>query len=85
MTQTRQHEARVHGERDDQNPDKPVTFWTVVKSTLAAAIGVQSRRNRERDFEHGTPAAFITAGIIFTLGFIAVLVLVVRWVIGQAG
>ncbi|MCC5885305.1 MAG: DUF2970 domain-containing protein [Gammaproteobacteria bacterium] len=61
-----------------------VTFWTIVRSTLAAAIGVQNRANRERDFEHGTPGAFIAAGVIFTVIFVAVLLGVVYVVIRSA-
>jgi hypothetical protein len=43
----------------------------VVRSVLAAALGVQSRKNQERDFQHGKARVFIVAGIIFTLLFIA--------------
>jgi hypothetical protein len=32
-----------------------------VQSTLAAAIGVQSKENRERDFEEGNAGTFIVA------------------------
>lgn len=84
----------MSSERQPDNPgDNPeqeereatkVTFWSVVRSTLAAAIGVQNRANRERDFEHGTPGAFIAAGIIFTVVFVAVLLGVVYMVIRSA-
>lgn len=67
----------------EQRPQN-VTFWTIVRSTLAAAIGVQNQANRERDFEHGTPGAFIAAGLIFTTLFVAVLVGVVYLVIRSA-
>lgn len=70
-------------EEPDERPSK-VTFWTIVRSTLAAAIGVQNRANRERDFEHGTPGAFIAAGIIFTVMFVAVLAGVVYFVTRSA-
>ncbi len=56
-------------------------FWSIVLSTLAAAIGVQSEKNRQRDFSQGRPAVFITAGILFTLLFILTVVSVVHWVI----
>ena len=82
MSQTQQPQHQADSDQDARESEQQVTFWTVVKSTMAAAIGVQSRKNRERDFQHGSPAAFITAGLIFTAGFIAVLVLIVRWVIG---
>ena len=49
----------------------------VVKSTLAAAIGVQSKKNRERDFEEGNAGTFIVAGILFTVLFVATIVVVV--------
>ena len=49
----------------------------VVQSTLAAAIGVQSKKNRERDFEEGNAGTFIVAGILFTVLFIATIVVVV--------
>ena len=49
----------------------------VVRSTLAAAIGVQSKKNRERDFEEGNAGTFIVAGILFTVLFVATIVVVV--------
>lgn len=52
----------------------------VVQSTLAAAIGVQSKKNRERDFEEGNAGTFIVAGILFTVLFVATIVVVVSTV-----
>ena len=49
----------------------------VVQSTLAAAIGVQSKKNRERDFEEGNTGTFIVSGILFTVLFVATIVVVV--------
>ena len=53
----------------------------IIQSTLAAAIGVQSKKNRERDFEEGNAGAFIAAGIMFTTLFIATVLGVVQWVL----
>lgn len=53
----------------------------IIQSTLAAAIGVQSKKNRERDFEEGNAGAFIAAGISFTALFIATVLGVVQWVL----
>jgi hypothetical protein len=64
----------------DQN--KP-NFWTIVISTLAAFIGVQSDRNRARDFKHGNICSFIIAGIIFTITFIVCITTVVRSVVNS--
>ena len=56
--------------------NKP-SLISVVKSILAAAIGVQSDKNRTRDFEQGSPLTFIVGGIVFTLVFIVSLSLIV--------
>ena len=53
----------------------------IIRSTLAAAIGVQSKKNRERDFEEGNAGAFIAAGIILTDLFITTVLGVVQWVL----
>lgn len=63
-----------------QEPQKP-SFWQIVQSTLAAAIGVQSGKNRERDFTHGSIKAYLAAGLIFTTLFVLAVVSVVTLVL----
>ena len=65
-------------------PKRP-SFGQLVLSTLAAAIGVQSNKNRERDFTGGSIKVYIAAGIIFTTLFVLTLVLVVKTVLGNMG
>jgi hypothetical protein len=60
-------------------------FKAVLMSTLAAALGVQSNKNRERDFKHGNIKVFAIAGIIFTVLFIAAVITVVKMVLNNAG
>ena len=57
----------------------------VVSSVLAAGLGVQSSKNRERDFKQGNFGVFVAAGIIFTLGFMGTLYLIVQIVLKSAG
>jgi len=56
-------------------------FKQILQSTLAAAFGVQSQKNREQDFEEGNAGWFILAGIIFTVIFIFTVLAVVTIVI----
>lgn len=63
-----------------QNAGK-MTPLQVIGSVLAAAFGVQSNRNRERDFKHGSARAFILAGLMGTVVFILSVVLVVKLVL----
>ena len=53
----------------------------VISSVFAAMIGVQSDKNRERDFNAANPKAYIIAGVIFTIGFVATVITVVNIVI----
>jgi len=53
-------------------------FINVLKSAMAAAFGVQSNKNRERDFSQGKPVHFIIAGIILTICFVCVIILLVK-------
>lgn len=66
---------------DDRPDGKPPTFWQMVHSVLAAALGVQSNRNRERDFTHGKPVHFLLLGAVFTVLFVVILFLVVQLVL----
>ncbi|MET4694582.1 DUF2970 domain-containing protein [Endozoicomonas lisbonensis] len=60
-------------------------FRAILQSALASAFGVQSKKNRDRDFQKGRPADFIIAGIVGTLLFITALVVVVNLVLGVSG
>ncbi|MBK4987978.1 MULTISPECIES: DUF2970 domain-containing protein [unclassified Pseudomonas] len=59
---------------DDDRQGKPPTLWQMLQSILAAAFGVQSGKNRARDFTHGKASHFIVLGVLFTLAFVAVLI-----------
>lgn len=61
------------------------TLWQVIKSVMAAMFGVQNSEDRERDFTHGNPWAFIVVGIVLVTIFVLVLIGVVQWVVADAG
>ena len=62
-----------------------ITFLQLLKSTLAAFIGVQSNANRERDFKHGKISHFIGIGLLFGVLFICTIIGVVQIVIRSTG
>jgi hypothetical protein len=55
-------------------------FKETFKSVGAAFFGVQSDKNRERDFTQGKFSYFIIAGLIAVILFITVLVTIVSLV-----
>ncbi|RJG09246.1 DUF2970 domain-containing protein [Pseudomonas cavernicola] len=69
---------------DDSN-NKPPTLWQMLQSVLAAAFGVQSGKNRARDFTRGKPSHFIILGVLFTTLFVLVILGVVKLVLHFAG
>lgn len=69
----------------DQDERKSLNPMQVVASIFAAGLGVQSSKNRERDFKQGRAGVFIAAGIVFTLFFIGTVFAVVQLVLNSAG
>ena len=63
-----------------QQQQKPPGLKALLQSVLAAALGVQSSKNRERDFTDGKASHFIVAGIVFTFIFIATVATIVNLV-----
>ena len=56
------------------DPDNsPLRFWQVLLSVLAAAFGVQSGKNRQRDFSRGRPLHFVVIGLLATALFVLLL------------
>lgn len=55
----------------------------VVKSVLAAFIGVQSQANREQDFNSGSASSYIIVGLIATALFVLLLVFLVGQITGS--
>lgn len=53
----------------------------IAKSVFAAAAGIQSQKNREQDFQHGSFSSYVIGGVIFTMAFIFVIVLIVSMVL----
>jgi len=70
---------------DDPVDDKPPTLLQMMHSVLAAAFGVQSGKNRARDFTHGKPSHFVVLGIVFTVIFALTLFGIVKLVVHLAG
>ncbi|MCL7930824.1 DUF2970 domain-containing protein [Halomonas llamarensis] len=49
-------------------------MWRVIKSVLAALIGVQKNQQREEDFSSDKPLAFVIAAIFVALLFVLLLI-----------
>lgn len=69
----------------DEQIKRDPGLWEVTKSVLAAFLGVQSRKNYERDFTYGRPWQYIVIGLVGVGLFITLVVSVVMIVMSVAG
>lgn len=65
--------------------EKKLTLREMTSSVLAAALGVQSGKNRARDFVHGKPIHFVILGVGFTMLFVLAMLGLVKLVLYLAG
>lgn len=65
----------------DKQEQKP-TMFQVALSVLAAGFGVQSSKNRERDFKQGNAITFVVVGLIATILFVLIIFGTVTLVLG---
>ncbi|MFT6552758.1 MAG: hypothetical protein ACJA1I_002815 [Zhongshania marina] len=67
-------------EEQDEKTQRPGPL-AVIGSVVAAAFGVQSSRNRERDFTHGRFRNYAITAIIFVGVFITTVFSIVKMVL----
>ncbi|MCK5666336.1 MAG: DUF2970 domain-containing protein [Thiotrichaceae bacterium] len=63
---------------DKTNKTKKITPLSFMGSIIAAWFGVQTKTNRERDFEHGKFHHFVIGGIVFAVLFVLFVVGIVK-------
>ncbi len=61
--------------------NEPVSFFKALLSVFSGAIGVQKRKNMERDLKSSNLKVFVVAGILFLIAFIASIITVVNMVV----
>ena len=65
-------DGNIHDNADkvEAEPERKVSFFTILASVFSSFFGVQNQKNRKRDFESGKFWQFFTAGLIFVLLFL---------------
>jgi hypothetical protein len=78
--------SRLNGQKlkgQELQGSNTVSWLQAIGSGIAAAFGVQSRKNRERDFEHGDIRKFAVAGLIVTAMLLIALIGIVEIVLAR--
>ncbi len=65
--------------------EESLALWEVFQGVIAMFIGVQSEKNRERQFKYGKLHQFIIVGIIITVFLLIHIVLLAKYVLHWAG
>jgi uncharacterized membrane protein YesL len=70
-----------------QQPEKQESLGplTALASVFRAWFGVQSEKNRQRDFTSNDPTSFIVAGIVFAVLMIIGVLIAVHFALASAG
>jgi hypothetical protein len=79
---SKQDDASETSEEDNRDN---TTLLQVIGSVLMAGLGVQSSKNKERDFKQGNFKSFIIVGLAFTVLFVVAVASVVSTVLNSAG
>ena len=71
---------------EESDGNGKLSFLHVFTSVLAAAVGVQSKKNQQKDFNaKGSIYIYIVAGVVFTVLFVLTVAAVVKTVLANAG
>ena len=73
--------TKLKMEDNDRQSEKRLSLIDVALSVCAAALGVQSSKNRKRDFSRGNPITFLFFGALFTIIFVLTIIGIVHLVI----
>ncbi|MCB1615771.1 MAG: DUF2970 domain-containing protein [Pseudomonadales bacterium] len=68
-----------------KQPQKKPGFLQVLGSVLAAIFGVQSAKNRERDFTQGNFKDYIAVYVVIVVFIVIGMITLVRMVLSQTG
>ncbi len=68
-----------------QEENREPTLTQAAASAAAALFGVQSSKNRHKDFKAKSPARFIFMGMVMVMVFITCVLFAVRCSMQQAG
>ena len=72
-------------EYEEKEDTESLALWEVFQGVFAMFIGVQSEKNRERQFKYGKFYQFLIVGIFVTFLFLIHIVLLVKFVLHWAG
>ena len=71
-------------ETQNQPPAHKPNIFQVTFSVLAALFGVQSQKNRERDFKRGDASDYIGVYVFLVIGLVIGMIVVVNLVLSSA-
>ena len=69
----------------DDIKEKKLSNWQVVKSVLASFVGIQSKKNLERDASSNSMGRFVVIAFILAIaihGLLYMIALYISWVTG---
>lgn len=75
------HEEKITNADHKGQSHSAQHWWQIFLSVLAAVVGIQSDKNRQRDFTHFSPWPYIFSGLLFMALFVGLLIGIVHLVL----
>lgn len=69
------------GQETERQNERKTTFLEVCQGVLAGLFGVQSQKNRERDFKRGNGGDYILIYVVMVVALVIGMVVVVKTVV----
>ena len=86
MSNTQEEKPSTSNQPPEKQPEsQDITPFTVLGSVFRSWFGVQTEKNRQRDFSSKSPTPFIVAGIIFVVAMVVGVIVMVNVVLATAG
>ncbi len=70
---------------ENNQKEESLALWEVFQGVFAMFIGVQSEKNRERQFKYGKFYQFLIVGIVVIIIFLLHIMLLVKFALRWAG
>lgn len=75
------HAAKIEDQDPKENSHIIRRWMSILFSILAAALGIQSSKNRQRDFSNSSPWPYVFGAIFFMVLFVGLLIGLVQLVL----
>ena len=85
MSESKKDSAPLEESETTEDSQEKLSWLSMIQSVFAAIFGIQSDKNRQKDFKKGDASQFMMLGIIAVVGIMITMAVLVSSVLDSAG